>query len=153
MGDNMKKILCIIVLLFIIMCTSSCVTVHKKFERVEDVANIESVEVYFIDWEEELFLQDIPESMQPIEILDKSVYEGLIQDLESFVLNQYCLFLLQTIQVGIFMDSCLKLYIHPVLIKLYQTVVQFIPIIQKNNLKHFMVQYLKKPGMNLLKSI
>lgn len=84
MGDNMKKILCLIVLLFVIMCTSSCVTVHKKFERVEDVANIESIEVYFIDWEEELYLQDIPESMQPIEILDKDLYEGLIQDLESF---------------------------------------------------------------------
>ena len=79
----MKKISCLIVLLFIIMCTSSCVTIHKKFERVEDVANIESIEVYFIDWEEELYLEDIPESMQPIEILDKDVYEGLIQDLES----------------------------------------------------------------------
>lgn len=29
-------------------------------------------------------MQDIPESLQPIEILDKDVYEGLILDLESF---------------------------------------------------------------------
>ena len=80
----MKKILCLSVLLFVIMCTSSCVTFHNEFERLEDVENIESIEVYFIDWEEELYLQDIPESMQPIEIFDKDVYDGLIQDLESF---------------------------------------------------------------------
>lgn len=79
----MKKFIYFITLLTLLICTTGCVTFHKKFERVDDIENIISIEVYFVDFSYETELDNLPTTMQPIKILDKELFGEVIQDLES----------------------------------------------------------------------
>ncbi|MBR6516222.1 MAG: hypothetical protein IKT40_05135 [Bacilli bacterium] len=79
----MKKLIYFIMLLTLLICTTGCVTFHEKFEREDDIENIISIEVYFVDVSYETQLENLPTTMQPIKILDKELFGEVIQDLES----------------------------------------------------------------------
>lgn len=79
----MKKLIYFITLLTLLICTTGCVTLHDKFERVDDIDNIISIEVYFMNFSYEIESDNLPSTMQPIKILDKELFEEVIQDLES----------------------------------------------------------------------
>ena len=79
----MKKLIYFITLLTLLICTTGCVTFHEKFERVDNIENILSIEVYFVDFLYQIELDSLPTTMQPIKILDKELFGEVIQDLES----------------------------------------------------------------------
>ena len=79
----MKKLIYFIMLLTLLICTTGCVTFHKKFERADNIENILSIEVYFEDFSYDTELDNLPTTAQPIKILDKSLFEEVIKDLES----------------------------------------------------------------------
>ena len=79
----MKKLIYFIMLLTLLICTTGCVTFHEKFEREDDIENIISIEVYFVDVSYETQLENLPTTMKPIKILDKELFGEVIQDLES----------------------------------------------------------------------
>ena len=79
----MKKLIYFILLLTLLICTTGCVTLHKKFERVDNIENILSIEVYFVDFSYDTELDNLPVTAQPIKILDRSLFEEVIKDLEN----------------------------------------------------------------------
>ena len=79
----MKRLIYFIMLLTLLICTTGCVTFHEKFERVNNIENILSIEVYFVDFSYDTDLDNLPTTMQPIKILDKELFEVVIKDLEN----------------------------------------------------------------------
>ena len=79
----MKKLIYFIMLLTLLICTTGCVTFHEKFERVDNIENILSIEVYFVDFLYDPELDNLPDTAQPIKILDRSLFEEAIKDLEN----------------------------------------------------------------------
>ena len=79
----MKKLIYFIMLLTLLICTTGCVTFHEKFERVDNIENILSIEVYFVDLSYDTELDNLPATAQPIKILDRSLFEEVIKDLEN----------------------------------------------------------------------
>lgn len=79
----MKKLIYFIMLLTLLICTTGCVTFHEKFERVDNIENILSIEVYFVDFSYDTELENLPTTAQPIKILDRSLFEEVIKDLEN----------------------------------------------------------------------
>ena len=79
----MKKLIYFIMLLTLLICTTGCVTFHEKFERVDNIENILSIEVYFVDFSYDTKLDNLPASAQPIKIVDRSLFEEVIKDLEN----------------------------------------------------------------------
>ena len=78
----MKKIICLIILFISLISTSGCVTLHEKFQRVDDIENISYIEFYFINFSYDSYMQNIPDSFQPIKTLEKNLYKEIIEDLE-----------------------------------------------------------------------
>ena len=79
----MKKLIYFIMLLTLLICTTGCVTFHEKFERVDNIENILSIEVYFVDVSYDTPLENLPTTARPIKILDRSLFEEVIKDLEN----------------------------------------------------------------------
>ena len=79
----MKKLIYFIMLLTLLICTTGCVTFHEKFERVDNIENILSIEVYFVYFSYDTELDNLPTTAQPIKILDRSLFEEVIKDLEN----------------------------------------------------------------------
>jgi len=79
----MKKLIYFIMLLTLLICTTGCVTFHEKFERVDNIENILSIEVYFVDFSYDTDLDNLPTTAQPIKILNNNMYNQVIEDLES----------------------------------------------------------------------
>ena len=79
----MKKLIYFITLLTLLICTTGCVTLHDKFERVDDIDNIISIEVYFVDFSYDTELDNLSATAQPIKIVDRSLFEEVIKDLEN----------------------------------------------------------------------
>jgi len=84
----MKKLIYFIMLLTLLICTTGCVTFHEKFERVDNIENIISIEVYFVDVSYDTELDNLPTTAQPIKILDRSLFEEVIKDLENLDFKQ-----------------------------------------------------------------
>ena len=79
----MKKLIYFIMLLTLLICTTGCVTFHEKFERMDNIENILSIEVYFVDVSYDTPLDNLPATAQPIKIVDRSLFEEVIKDLEN----------------------------------------------------------------------
>ena len=79
----MKRLIYFIMLLTLLICTTGCVTFNEKFERVNNIENILSIEVYFVDFSYDTELDNLPATAQPIKILDRSFFEEVIKDLEN----------------------------------------------------------------------
>ena len=65
------------------MCISGCVTFNKKFYAYDTLDEISSIEFYFIEFSYDTYVEDIPDSIQPIMKVDDELYGGIINDLES----------------------------------------------------------------------
>ena len=79
----MKRLIYFIMLLTLLICTTGCVTFHEKFERVNNIENILSIEVYFVDFSYDTDLDNLPVTAQPVKIVDRSLFEAVIKDLEN----------------------------------------------------------------------
>ena len=79
----MKKLIYFIMLLTLLICTTGCVIFHEKFERLDNIENILSIEVYFVDVSYDTPMDNLPATAQPIKILDRSLFEEVIKDLEN----------------------------------------------------------------------
>ena len=79
----MKRLIYFIMLLTLLICTTGCVTFHEKFETVNNIENILSIEVYFVDFSYDTELDNLPATAQPIKIVDRSLFEEVIKDLEN----------------------------------------------------------------------
>ena len=76
----MKKMTYIIIIFFLSIFISGCVTFHEKFQKAEDIENIQNIEVYFITYD--IHTQDIPDGYKPIYTIDSNLYKELIDELE-----------------------------------------------------------------------
>ena len=77
------KFVVTIILCFFLMCISGCVTFNKKFYAYDTLDEISSIEFYFIEFSYDTYVEDIPDSIQPIMKVDDELYGGIINDLES----------------------------------------------------------------------
>lgn len=79
----MKKCIYTFVLLTLLMSLCSCVTIRKKYNRYADIENIDSIEVYFIDFSYEKEIYNIPSNIKPLKTIKKEQFEEVIIDLEK----------------------------------------------------------------------
>ena len=77
------KFIAVIVFCLLLMCTYGCVTFNKKFEAADILEEISYIEVYFIESSYDTYVEDIPDFVQPIKLIEENLYAEVIRDLES----------------------------------------------------------------------
>ncbi len=82
----MKKIIYTIILFFLLIFVSGCVTFHEKFQKADDIENIQNIEVYLLPYD--IYTSDIPDGYKPIYTIDNNLYEELIDELEQLDYKQ-----------------------------------------------------------------